>query len=147
MAIESDGETLEDSDEWALSEDSDGLDSDDEESNDSSFESDDYSGEVAEHNVPRFDIQSNSNLRVAERNETNDDEIAIEQGEKIVATYSDKPAEDIDPLWFLLVFPDCFPNGQGLPVEKVSVKRWLSYLIQIDGLKSISIECVCLCCW
>ena len=30
MAIESDGETLEDSDEWALSKDSDGLDSDDE---------------------------------------------------------------------------------------------------------------------
>ena len=109
------------------------MDSDDEESNDSSFESDDYSGEVAEHNVPRFDIQSNSNLRVAERNETDDDEIAIEQGKKLVTTYADKPAEDIDPLWFLLVFPDCFPNGQGLLVEKVSVKRWLSYLIQIDG--------------
>ncbi len=30
MAIKSDGETLEDSDEWALSKDSDGLDSDDE---------------------------------------------------------------------------------------------------------------------
>jgi hypothetical protein len=119
VAIESDGETLiEDSDEWALSEDSNGLDSDDEESNDSSFESDDYSGEVAEHNVPRFDIQSNSNLRVAERNETDDDEIAIEQGKKLVATYADKHAEDIDPLWFLLVFPDCFPNGQGLPVKK-----------------------------
>ena len=87
MAVESDGETLEESDEWALSEDSAGLDSDDEESNDSSFESDDYSGEVAEHNVPRFDIQSNSNLRVAERNETDDDEIVIEQGKKLVATY------------------------------------------------------------
>ena len=34
VAIESDGETLEDSDEWALSEDSDGLDNDDKESND-----------------------------------------------------------------------------------------------------------------
>jgi hypothetical protein len=102
VAIESDGETLEDSDEWALSEDSDGLDSDDEESNDSSFESDDHSGEVAEHNVPRFEIQSNSNLRVAERNEIDDDEIAIEQGKKSVETYADKHAEDIDPLWFLL---------------------------------------------
>jgi len=30
--------------------------------------------------VPRFEIQSNSNLRLAERNETDDDEIAIEQG-------------------------------------------------------------------
>jgi hypothetical protein len=46
VAIESNGETLEDSDEWALSEDSYGLDSDDEESNNSSFESDDHSGEV-----------------------------------------------------------------------------------------------------
>ena len=132
MAIESDGETLEDSDDWELSEDSDGLDSDDEESNDPSFEFDEHSGEVAVYNVPRFEIQSNSNVRVAERNETDDDDIALEQGKKLVATYADKPAEDIDPLWFLLVFPDCFPNGQGLPVEKVSVKRWLSYLIQID---------------
>ncbi len=34
------------------------------------------------HNVLRFEIQSNSNLRVAERNETDDDEIAIEQRKK-----------------------------------------------------------------
>ncbi len=78
---------------------------------------------MANHNVLRFKILSNSNLRVAERNETDDD----------MATYADKHAEDIDPLWFLLVFPDCFPNGQGHHVEKVSVKRWLSYLIHIDG--------------
>ncbi len=49
-----------------------------------------------------------------------------------MATYAGKHAEDTDPLWFLLVFPDCFPKGQGLPVEKVSVKRWLSYIIQIE---------------
>ena len=82
VAIESDGETLEDSDEWTLSEDSDGLDSDDEKSNDSSFKFDEPSGEVAEYNVPRLEIQSNSNLCVAERNEADDDEIAIEQGKK-----------------------------------------------------------------
>ena len=70
---------------------------------------------------------------LAEPNETDEDKIAIEQGKKSVATYSDKHAEDIDPLWFVLVFPDCFPNGQGLPAEKLSVKRWLSYLIQIAG--------------
>ena len=70
--------------EWTLSEDNDGLDIDDEESNDSSFESDEHIGEVAEYNVPRFEIQSNSNLRVAERNEIDDDEIAIEQGKKLV---------------------------------------------------------------
>ncbi len=98
------------------------MDNDDEESNDSSFESDDHNGEVAEQNVNRFEIQTDSNLRVAERNETDDDAIAIEQGNKLVATYVDEPAEDIDPLWFLLVFLDCFPNGQGLPAEKVSVK-------------------------
>ncbi len=55
------------------------LDSDDEESNDLSFESDEHSGEVAGHNVPRFEIQSNSNVRVVERNEIDDDEIAIAQ--------------------------------------------------------------------
>jgi len=80
VAIESDGETLEDSDEWVLIDDSDELDNDDEESNDSSFESDEYSGELAEHNVTRFEIQSDTNLRVAELKETDDDEIAIEQG-------------------------------------------------------------------
>ena len=109
VAIESDGETLEDSD--------------DQESNDSSFESDNHDGEVAKHNVHCFEIQINSNLRVAERNETHDDEIAIEQGKKIVATYANKPAEDINPLWFFLVSPDCFPNAQGLLAERVSVKR------------------------
>ena len=42
-----DGKTLEDSDEWAISEASDGLDSDDEEINDLSFEFDKHNGEVA----------------------------------------------------------------------------------------------------
>ena len=51
-------------------------------------------------------------MRVEERNETDDDEIAIEQGKSCVATYADKPAEDIDSLWFLLVFPDCFSPFQ-----------------------------------
>ncbi len=67
---------------------------------------------MAEHDVNRFEIQNDSNLRVAECNASDEDEIAIQQGETIVATYVDKPAEDVDPLWFLLVFPDCFPNGQ-----------------------------------
>jgi hypothetical protein len=39
-----------------------------------------------------------------------------------VATYADKHAEDIDPLWFLLVFPDCFPNENEL-VETASKKQ------------------------
>jgi hypothetical protein len=58
------------------------LDSDDEESNDLRFEFDEHIGEVAKHNVIRFEIQSDTNLRVAERNETDDDEIAILQGKK-----------------------------------------------------------------
>ena len=53
-----------------------------EESNDSSFESDEHNGEVAEHNVNRFEIQADSNVRVAERKETGEDEIAIVQGKK-----------------------------------------------------------------
>jgi hypothetical protein len=56
--------------------------SDDGESNDLSFESDEHGGEVARHNVTRFEIQSDSNLRIAERNETDDDDTAIEQGKK-----------------------------------------------------------------
>ncbi len=74
------------------------MDSDDEKSNDSSFESDEHSGQAVEHNVNRFEIRSNSNLRVAERNETDEDKIAIEQGKQLVATHADKPAEYIDPL-------------------------------------------------
>jgi hypothetical protein len=74
------------------------LDSDDKESNDSSFESDEHIGEVPEHNINRFEIRFDSNLRVAQRNKTDEGEIAIEQGETIVATYTDKFAEDIDPL-------------------------------------------------
>ena len=60
-----------------------------------------------------------------------------------MATYADKPVEDIDPLWFLLVFLDCFPNAQGLPTEKLSVKRRLSYLAQIDGSPFQSNAFVC----
>jgi hypothetical protein len=61
-----------------------------------------------------------------------------------VATYIVRRAEDIDHLWFLLFFPNCFPNGQGLPANKVSVKRWISYLIQIDGnpIQSNAFVCV-----
>ena len=143
VATESDNETLEDSDEWILSDNSVSLDSDDEIINDSDHESDEHSVEVAEQNVDRVEIQTDSNLPVWERIETIEDEIAIEQGEKLVATYSDKPAEDIDPLWFLLVFPDCFPNAQGLAGNNVSVKRWLSYLIQIDGSRFQSNAFVC----
>jgi hypothetical protein len=42
-----------------------------------------------------------------------------------------------------LVFQVCFPNGQGLPAEKVSIKRWISYLIQIDGSPFQSNDFVC----
>jgi hypothetical protein len=78
------------------------LDSDDEIINDSDHEADEHSGEGTEQNVDRVEIQTDSNLLVWERIETIEDEIAIEQGKKIVAAYSDKHAEYIDPLWFLL---------------------------------------------
>jgi hypothetical protein len=146
VATESDNETLQDSDEWILSDNSVSLDSDDEIINDSDHESDEHSVEVAEQNVDRVEIQPDSNVPVWKRTETIEDEIAIEQGKKLVATYSDKSAEDIDPLWFLLVFADCFPNAQGLAGNNVYVKRWLSYLIQIDGSRLFSIKCFCLCC-
>ena len=61
-----------------------------------------------------------------------------------MATYVDKHVEEIDPLWVLLVFPDCFPNAQGHLAETVPFKRWLSYLIQIDGSPFQSNNaCVC----
>ncbi len=101
---------------------------------------------MAEQNVNRFEIQTDSNLRVAERDETDEAEIAIEQGKILVATYVDKNAEDVEPLWFLLVFLDCFPNGQRLHAEKVSVKRWLSYLIKINGSPFQSNDFVCVAC-
>ena len=60
-----------------------------------------------------------------------------------MATYDNKPAKDIDPQYFFLVFPYCFPNGQGLPAKKVLVKRWLTYLIQKNGSPFQSIDFVC----
>ena len=119
---------LENIDEWVLFEGSD-----DEETNDSSFESNKHSGERVDENAHRFEIRTSTILPVWELIETKEGKIAIEQGEKIVETYADKHAEDIDPIWFLLVFLDCFPNRQGLLAKKVQVKRWLSYLIQVDG--------------
>ena len=44
---------------------------------------------------------------------------------------------------FFIVFPHCFPNGQGLPEKKVPVKRWLSYLIKIRGRTFQSNDFVC----
>ena len=79
VAIESDNETLEDSDEWILSDDSVSLDSDNEIINDSDHESDEHSVEVAEQNVDRVEIQPDLNVPVWERIETIEDEIAIEQ--------------------------------------------------------------------
>ena len=81
-AIESDNGTLEDSDEWELSECSDGLENDDEESNDSGFESDEDISEIVEENANRFEIHTNSNVPDWERIETKKDKIAIEQGKK-----------------------------------------------------------------
>ena len=109
------------------------LDSDDEETNDSGFGSDEDNCERVEENINRFEIHTHSNLPDWERIESKEDKIEIKQGENLVATYADELAEDIDPIWFLLVFPDCFTNGQGLLAKTVMVKRWLSYLIHIDG--------------
>ena len=50
-----------------------------------------------------------------------------------MATYADKLVEYIDPLWFLLVFPECFPNEHKLHDKKVSIEICFSFLIQIDG--------------
>ncbi len=57
------------------------LDSDDEETNDSSFESK-QSGETAEQKLNRFEIHTDSDLLVWERIETKEDKITIEQGKK-----------------------------------------------------------------
>ncbi len=78
VGTKSDNETSEDSDEWVLSDDSVSLDSDDEIINDSYPEFDEQSGEGAEHNVDRVEIQTDSNLPVWERIKTIEDEITIE---------------------------------------------------------------------
>ena len=74
------------------------MDRDDEESIDSSFKSDETSSVIVEENANRFEIHTDSNLPDWERIETKEDNIAIEQGGKIVAAYADKCVEDIDPL-------------------------------------------------
>ncbi len=74
------------------------MDSHDEETNDLSLEFDEHSGEGVEHNVNCFEIHADSILLERKRIETKEDEIASEQGEKLVATYADKLAIDIDPL-------------------------------------------------
>ena len=104
VAIKSDNGTLEDRDEWELSEDSDVLDSDDEESNNSGFEYDEDNRKIVEEDANRFEINIDSNLPDWKLIETKKGKIAIEQGEKLVAICADKFAEDIDPLCFLLVF-------------------------------------------
>ena len=73
VAIESNNETLEDNDKWLLFEDNNGLDSDDEETNDSDFESDEDIGRRVEQSVNRFEIHNDSNLSAWERIETNED--------------------------------------------------------------------------
>ena len=69
----------------------------------------------------------------AKNPETEEERIAIERGKKLVMTFEDVPLRDLDPAWFLLTFPDLFPNGRGLPPEGVSVIAWLKFLIRIDG--------------
>ena len=64
-----------------MSEDSDAMDSDDEEtSNDSNYESDEESARIVENNVNRFEIKIQSNMPLWERIETEKDEIATKQG-------------------------------------------------------------------
>jgi hypothetical protein len=74
------------------------LDSDDGETDDSSFESDEDIDERVEENVNRFKIHTDSNVPDWERIKTEEDKIANEQGEKLVATYIVRRAEDIDHL-------------------------------------------------
>ena len=65
--------------------------------------------------------------------ETQAEQIAIERGQKLVMMFENTPLCDIDPAWFILSFPDYFPNGRGLPPKGVSLIAWLKYLIRIDG--------------
>lgn len=58
---------------------------------------------------------------------------AVERGQRLVMTYGGDPLSSIDPRWFVMVFPDSFWNGTGLPPEGVSMERWLRHLIQRDG--------------
>ena len=81
-AIESDNETLENSDEWLLSEDCDGLDIDDEETtSDSGYEFDGKSVGIAENTVNRFEIHTDYNSPLCERIANEEDTIVVEQGE------------------------------------------------------------------
>ena len=65
--------------------------------------------------------------------ETPAEQIALEKGKRLVEMFDNTPLEDLDPIWFLIVFLDHFPNGTGLPPPGVSIRAWLRYLIKIDG--------------
>ena len=71
--------------------------------------------------------------------------LLLNKGKNCGNICADKHAQDIDPLWFFLVFLDCFPNAQGLPGKKVLIKLWVSYLIQIDASTFQSNDFVCAC--
>lgn len=60
-------------------------------------------------------------------------EEAVEHGKKLVLRYGDQPVQDLEALWFLMIFFDHFPNCQGLPPPGVSIKRWLRHLILRHG--------------
>jgi hypothetical protein len=78
VAKESDNEMLEDSVEWLISEDSDGLDVDEEETSDSGYEYDKESAEKAEKNVNRFENHIDFDMSLRERIDPEEDEITNE---------------------------------------------------------------------
>ena len=92
VALELDNETLEDSNKLLIFEDSDGLGSGDLEIGYSVYEPDEESVEIAEKNVQLFEIHTYLNMPLWERIKTQENQIAIEHGKKVVTIYYDTRA-------------------------------------------------------
>ena len=79
------------------------------------------------------DYSSEEEILEWEQYSDEEQEEAVEHGKKLVLRYGDQPVQDLEALWFLMVFFDHFPNCQGLPPPGVSIKRWLRHLILRHG--------------
>lgn len=76
--------------------------------------------------------------------ETPEDAAALEHLSVLVQTYDpSSPFRSINPKWLLLLFPDVFPNGTGLPPKGVSEERWLRYLISVHGSPCQNADFIC----
>ena len=85
------------------------------------------------HSTSASDSDSEEEIPEWEQYSDEEEEEAVEYGKKLVMRFGDQPIADLDARWFMMIFPEFFPNCQGLPPPGVSIKRWLKHLVLRDG--------------